>query len=243
MEVSASRFRIDSLLSLRPPGALLSRVDPPDFSPDSSSGCSAPPSPQRERVPRLESALLPAHLQQLQPRTVSSSFLIRDILADCRPYSDPGQGFSDPGQPELEPEPFQSGQEEDYQDKTPESRGRGGASAPVKRPRKGRTAFSEQQLRRLERSFQQQKYLNVQDRLQLAASLQLSDTQVKTWYQNRRTKWKRQSSVGLELLAEAGRIFLPAHFLYPAAPPTLDRYLYPGHAHHHQAPPLMPRPR
>lgn len=117
MEVSASRFRIDCLLSVRPPGALLPRVDPPDFSPGGSSGCSAPPPEQRERVPRLESALLPAHLQQLQPRTASSSFLIRDILADCRSYSDPGQ-------PELEPEPFQSGQEEDYQDKTPESRGR-----------------------------------------------------------------------------------------------------------------------
>lgn len=30
------------------------------------------------------------------------------------------------------------------------------------------------------------------------------DTQVKTWYQNRRTKWKRTTSVGLELLAETG---------------------------------------
>ncbi|KAE8292582.1 BarH-like 1 homeobox protein Bar-class homeodomain protein MBH2 BarH-related homeobox protein 1 [Larimichthys crocea] len=233
MEVSASRFRIDCLLSVRPPGALLPRVDPPDFSPGGSSGCSAPPPEQRERVPRLESALLPAHLQQLQPRTASSSFLIRDILADCRSYSDPGQ-------PELEPEPFQSGQEEDYQDKTPESRGEGVASAPLK-PRKARTAFSQQQLWRLERSFQQNKYLNVQDRLQLAASLQLSDTQVKTWYQNRRTKWKRQSSVGLDPLAEAGRIFLPTHFLYPPALPTLDLYLYTGHAHH-QAPPLLPPP-
>ncbi|CAI4233124.1 unnamed protein product [Auanema sp. JU1783] len=32
----------------------------------------------------------------------------------------------------------------------------------------------------------------------------LSDTQVKTWYQNRRTKWKRQASVGIDLLNEAG---------------------------------------
>lgn len=125
MEVSASacsRFLIDSLLSLRPPGALLSRADPPELSPASSSGCSAPPSPQRVPVPRLESARLPG-----QPRTVSSSFLIRDILADCRPYSDPGQVYPDPGQPE----PFQSAPEEDYQDKShsssssdSESRGR-----------------------------------------------------------------------------------------------------------------------
>ncbi|ESP04769.1 hypothetical protein LOTGIDRAFT_109466 [Lottia gigantea] len=72
-----------------------------------------------------------------------------------------------------------------------------------KKPRKARTAFSESQLRYLEKHFDRQKYLSVQDRVELAAKLQLSDTQVKTWYQNRRTKWKRQTSVGLELLTEA----------------------------------------
>ncbi|KAL8606418.1 hypothetical protein ACOMHN_060323 [Nucella lapillus] len=75
-----------------------------------------------------------------------------------------------------------------------------------KKPRKARTAFSEQQLRCLEHSFERQKYLSVQDRLELAAKLGLSDTQVKTWYQNRRTKWKRQTAVGLELLTEANNL-------------------------------------
>lgn len=77
-------------------------------------------------------------------------------------------------------------------------------SSSSKKPRKARTAFTDHQLNMLEKSFERQKYLSVQDRMELAARLNLSDTQVKTWYQNRRTKWKRQTAVGLELLAEAG---------------------------------------
>ncbi|XP_045468134.1 homeobox protein B-H1-like [Harmonia axyridis] len=73
-----------------------------------------------------------------------------------------------------------------------------------KKQRKARTAFTDLQLQTLEKSFERQKYLSVQDRMELAAKLSLTDTQVKTWYQNRRTKWKRQTAVGLELLAEAG---------------------------------------
>ena len=55
-----------------------------------------------------------------------------------------------------------------------------------KKPRKARTAFTDHQLNCLEKSFERQKYLSVQDRMELAARLGLSDTQVKTWYQNRR---------------------------------------------------------
>lgn len=74
----------------------------------------------------------------------------------------------------------------------------------AKKPRKARTAFTDQQLNSLEKHFERQKYLSVQDRMEMAVKLNLTDTQVKTWYQNRRTKWKRQTAVGLELLAEAG---------------------------------------
>ena len=55
-----------------------------------------------------------------------------------------------------------------------------------KKQRKARTAFSDHQLQTLENNFERQKYLSVQDRMELAARLNLTDTQVKTWYQNRR---------------------------------------------------------
>merc|ERR1712117_398603 len=86
--------------------------------------------------------------------------------------------------------------------------------------RKARTAFTDYQLQTLEKSFERQKYLSVQDRQELAAKLNLTDTQVKTWYQNRRTKWKRATSVGLELLAETGNY---------AALQALYRSPYPGY--------------
>lgn len=76
-----------------------------------------------------------------------------------------------------------------------------------RKQRKARTAFTDYQLKELESSFEAKKYLNVQERVELAARLKLSDTQVKTWYQNRRTKHKRQTAVGLELLSEAGHFY------------------------------------
>ncbi|GAV00677.1 hypothetical protein RvY_11495 [Ramazzottius varieornatus] len=70
--------------------------------------------------------------------------------------------------------------------------------AQNKKQRKPRTAFSDSQLQSLEKSFERQKYLSVQERMELAAKLQLADAQVKCWFQNRRTKWKRQNSMQYE---------------------------------------------
>ncbi|XP_064459078.1 barH-like 1 homeobox protein [Ornithodoros turicata] len=69
-----------------------------------------------------------------------------------------------------------------------------------KKPRRRRTAFTQAQLAFLERKFRCQKYLSVADRGNVAEALKLTETQVKTWYQNRRTKWKRQTSLRLEHL-------------------------------------------
>ncbi|XP_023216536.1 barH-like 1 homeobox protein [Centruroides vittatus] len=92
----------------------------------------------------------------------------------------------------------------------------------VKKQRKARTAFTDHQLQTLEKSFERQKYLSVQDRMELAAKLNLTDTQVKTWYQNRRTKWKRQTAVGLELLAEAGN-FAAVQRMFQTSPYWLSQ--------------------
>lgn len=59
--------------------------------------------------------------------------------------------------------------------------------------RRARTAFTYEQLVALENKFKSTRYLSVCERLNLALSLSLTETQVKIWFQNRRTKWKKQN--------------------------------------------------
>uniref|UniRef100_A0A3Q3GCB8 BarH-like homeobox 1a n=1 Tax=Kryptolebias marmoratus TaxID=37003 RepID=A0A3Q3GCB8_KRYMA len=250
------------------------------------SGCSSPPSPRRECAAAAEEeaaaaaaaaqrqpghgVALPPHLQHAQvsqQRSVTSSFLIRDILADCKPlaacapYSSNGQPAQEAGRLAAKitdefMEKIHSNSSSDSEYKVKEegdreiSSSRDSPQVRLKKPRKARTAFTDHQLAQLERSFERQKYLSVQDRMELAASLNLTDTQVKTWYQNRRTKWKRQTAVGLELLAEAGnysalqRMF-PSPYFYPQSlvsnlDPGAALYLYRGPSA--APPPALQRP-
>ncbi|CAM4702146.1 uncharacterized protein [Lepidochelys kempii] len=56
-----------------------------------------------------------------------------------------------------------------------------------------RTKFSASQLQELERSFREQRYIGASEKRRLSKVLKLSQTQIKTWFQNRRMKFKRQT--------------------------------------------------
>ncbi|KAM4750824.1 homeobox protein HMX1 [Anableps anableps] len=66
------------------------------------------------------------------------------------------------------------------------------------RKKKTRTVFSRSQVFQLESTFDLKRYLSSSERAGLAASLHLTETQVKIWFQNRRNKWKRQLAADLE---------------------------------------------
>lgn len=70
---------------------------------------------------------------------------------------------------------------------------------PMQKRKGGQVRFSNDQTIDLEKKFESQKYLSPPERKRLAKSLQLTERQVKTWFQNRRAKWRRLKQVNLKL--------------------------------------------
>ncbi|MEE6486519.1 hypothetical protein FKM82_014623 [Ascaphus truei] len=121
-----------------------------------------------------------------EPRTEEGEADVTFSTGDRVPAPGDEAGTSPNERPE-EPEEG-SGKEERQQ-----NRGLPNASS---KPRRARTAFTYEQLVALESRFHSSRYLSVCERLSLALTLHLTETQVKIWFQNRRTKWKKQQPLG-----------------------------------------------
>ncbi|KAK0425522.1 hypothetical protein QR680_009244 [Steinernema hermaphroditum] len=76
---------------------------------------------------------------------------------------------------------------------------------PLRKNKRIRTAFSPSQLVHLEKAFESNHYVIGNERKQLASKLALTETQVKVWFQNRRTKQKRVKVSGSSSESAAAR--------------------------------------
>ncbi|KAM6448558.1 NK1 transcription factor-related protein 1 [Liasis olivaceus] len=123
----------------------------------------------------------------------------RGLRAEEAPSPQRQQAGAAPGGP---PPPPQQQQQQQPSPPQPQAtappsgkakRKRPGSDSKSGKPRRARTAFTYEQLVALENKFKATRYLSVCERLNLALSLSLTETQVKIWFQNRRTKWKKQN--------------------------------------------------
>lgn len=80
--------------------------------------------------------------------------------------------------------------------------GAGDCGDKAARKKKARTTFTGRQIFELEKQFEIKKYLSSSERAEMAKLLNVTETQVKIWFQNRRTKWKKQDGISNAEAAE-----------------------------------------
>lgn len=140
--------------------------------------------PPNLKIPRyaFENDIKPAQFGLSLPFTTLTNVpYLKPVSPKQEDPSDDEKGMSD-----------EDSKEDDDQKSDANNNRKGGG----RKSRKPRTIYSSHQLRELNRRFGRTQYLALPERAELAAELQLTQTQVKIWFQNKRSKLKKIVKAG-----------------------------------------------